>query len=141
MLGTGLRGRGRHREGRVIQYLDVTALVDVVFFLLFFFILTFNITKPEGFDLSIPSAKAQKVKERGIRVLIPVSGNYVINNQRFTEPALRSFLARHAQRNKDVIVHLVADKKASSQRLVTALDITTEAGIKNALLRTEQGTE
>lgn len=142
MLGdTGLRRRRQRGEGRKVHYLDVTAFVDVVFFLLFFFLLTFNLTKPEGFSLAIPSAKASKVKERGIRVMIPIDGNYSIDGQRFTPPALEAFLRRQVGRNKDIIVHLVADKKTPSQRLVTALDIATRSGVKNALLRTEQPAE
>ena len=136
LFGQGLRRRAR--KSREIQYLDVTALVDVVFFLLFFFLLTFNLNRPEGFTLAMPKAKAAgKVKDTGIRVLIPVRGEYRVKDDRFDDEGLKAFLAEKVQQNPSVVVHLVADHKAASQRLVTALELTTAARVKNALLRTE----
>ncbi len=101
--------------------IDLTPLIDVVFMLLIFFIMTTTFSKPV-LDVILPASKTAETKEQQTEeLLISVSanGNIFHNDKPITHEELIPLL----QQNKDKLLNLYIDKSAPFQYFVHVIDI------------------
>ncbi|HUG99499.1 MAG TPA: biopolymer transporter ExbD [Gammaproteobacteria bacterium] len=112
--------------------INITPMLDVVFIMLIFFIVTASFVKEAGIDVNRPDAETAVRQERA-NILIAISENNEIwIDQRMVDPrALRANIERLHAENPEGSVVIQADKKAVTETLVTVMDAARQAGVFN----------
>lgn len=112
--------------------IDLTPMLDVVFIMLIFFIVTSSFVKESGVEINRPSAKsAVQVKSGNILVAITPLGEIWIDKRVVDLRAVRANVARlHAQMPQSSVI-VQADKEAKSGLLIEVIDAIKQAGIDN----------
>jgi len=129
------KSRRRDQENSEI---DLTPMLDVVFIMLIFFIVTASFVKEAGIDVSRPPAATAERKERG-NILIAITENdQVWMDRRQVDPrALRANIERLHAENPGGSVVIQADKKSRNGLLVQVMDAARLAGVKSVSLAAE----
>ncbi len=112
--------------------IDLTPMLDVVFIMLIFFIVTTSFVKESGIDVSRPSAKTAKKKQRAtILVAISQSGEIWIQKRKIDIRSVQANIERlHAESPEGTVV-IQADKRAETGLLVDVMDQVRLAGVKS----------
>jgi biopolymer transport protein ExbD len=117
---------------------DITPLLDVVFQLLLFFILTSALVQP-GIELDLPeSDQSNEALEADMVISVDKEGRVFLNDRILVleevESVLRSFAAQSSNGN----VILRVDSTAAYGKFFSILDASRKAGIKNLHLAYEE---
>ena len=126
----------RRRDRRKSESeVNLTPMLDVVFIMLIFFIVTASFVKESGIEISRPGASTATRKEKG-NILIAISANDQIwMNRRQVDPrALRANIERMHAENPQGAVIIQADKDAKTGLLVKVMDAARSAGVKSVSL-------
>jgi len=128
-------GRERGGSDGEDDGVDLTPMLDVVFIMLIFFIVTASFVKESGIEISRPGASTATRKEKG-NILIAITANDQIwMDRRQVDPrALRANIERMHAENPLGGVVIQADKEAKTGLLVQVMDAARAAGIKNISL-------
>jgi len=112
--------------------IDLTPMLDVVFIMLIFFIVTTSFVKESGIDVNRPSAKTAKKKQRAtILVAINPSGEIWIQKRKVELRSVRANIERlHAESPEGTVV-IQADKKSETGILVDVMDQVRLAGVES----------
>ena len=129
------RRRQRHDDENEV---NLTPMLDVVFIMLIFFIVTASFVKEAGIDISRPPAATAVRKERG-NILIAITENDQIwIDRRQVDPrALRANIERLHAENPQGSVVIQADKDSKNGLLVQVMDASRMAGVKSVALAAE----
>lgn len=112
--------------------INMMPMLDVVFILLIFFIVTTSFVKETGVDVTRPSAETAEPKSQAnILIGIRDSGEVWIDEQRVQINAIRANVERLLAENPESSVVVVADEGARTGVLVEALDQARLAGADN----------
>jgi len=133
--------RNRHsrkRRGAVAE-INMTPLIDMVFILLIFFIVTTSFVKETGVDVSRPSAKTA-VKKELANILISITPNDEVwmDKRRIDRRAVRANVERMHAENPEGSVIILADKEAKTGLLIEVMDQARLAGVANVSIAAEQ---
>ena len=124
---------------------NLTPLIDVVFLLLIFFMVSTSFKMETQLDLELPTAKGQSEPATGLMTLtVSSGGQYAINDAVVLSEGYAALtLAIHSaiEKIKPEQVVLMADARASHQSVVTLLDILTQAGITRVQIKTQSNSE
>jgi biopolymer transport protein ExbD len=114
---------------------DLTPMLDVVFIMLIFFIVTASFVKESGVDVSRPDAATAERKERG-NILVAITDNDQIwIDRRQVDPrAVRAHIERLHAENPQGSVVILADKNSKNGLLVQVMDAAKLAGVANVSL-------
>ena len=110
--------------------IDLTPMLDIVFIMLIFFVVTASTGKETGIDIHRPAASTGVAKESAhLRVVINEHDEILVDRRRVDIRALQSVLDRmHMQSPQSgLIIH--ADKKSTNNRLVQVMDAARTVGI------------
>jgi biopolymer transport protein ExbD len=119
--------------------INMTPMLDIVFIMLIFFIVTASFTKESGVDVNRPSASTAEVKERGnIMVAITDDGQIWIDNRQVDPRALRANIERLHAENPQGSVVIQADTNSKNGLLVEVMDAARMAGVFNVSLAAQQ---
>lgn len=121
--------------------LNLTPLIDVVFLLLIFFMVstTFEKTSKLKIDLPEASAKATQQANKKIVIGIDVKGRYYINERQLVNTQLKTLkqaLIKTAGNDKDIPIVLRADAKTPYQAVVRAMDAASQVGLTRLSIST-----
>jgi biopolymer transport protein ExbD len=130
-----------HRKKRPRYTVDapLTALIDIVFLLLIYFLLTTNFMVDEGIKIKLPQAKASAPQtEETITVYVDRQGRSFIENEEVSPDKLFDRLKERigTQQNKLVVVR--ADRATILNKVVKVMDIAKAAGAGRLCLATEK---
>ena len=127
--------RRRQNRRKSESEVNLTPMLDVVFIMLIFFIVTASFVKESGIEINRPGASTAVRKEKG-NILIAISANDQIwMNRRQVDPrALRANIERMHAENPQGSVVIQADKAAKTGLLVKVMDAARSAGVKNVSL-------
>ncbi|MFP6661209.1 MAG: biopolymer transporter ExbD [Myxococcota bacterium] len=114
---------------------NLTPMLDVVFIMLIFFIVTASFVKEAGIDITRPPAATAERKERG-NILIAITANDQIwIDRRQVDPrALRANIERLHAENPQGTVIILADEASKNGLLVRVMDAARLAGVPNVSL-------
>ncbi len=121
---------GQSDEGEEI---NLTPMLDVVFIMLIFFIVTASFIKEAGIDVNRPDAPVTETKPEDANILIQIRANDEIwIDRRLIDPrAVRANIERlHAENPKGSVV-IIPNKKSTNKMLVTIMDASRTAGVYN----------
>lgn len=110
--------------------IDMTPMLDVVFIMLIFFIVTASFVKEAGIDVNRPEAATAVKKDRAnILVAISDKGEIWINKRRVDVRAVQANIERLHAENPQGTVVIQADKKATTDTLIKVMDASRAAGV------------
>ncbi len=115
--------------------INLTPMLDVVFIMLIFFIVTASFIKEAGIDVVRPDALTSE-KQDDASILIAISPNDEIwIDRRMTDPSqVRSVIERlHAENPKGSIV-IQADQNSTNEFLVIVMEAAKQAGVTNVAI-------
>lgn len=126
--------------------LNLIPLIDVIFMLLIFFMLTTTFDNISTIVINLPEAtkNAREVKLEPIELSIDAAGRYYVRNQLLINTqldTLRRALAEAAGPNKNLPLLISADGQAPHQSVVTALDAARQENMVNISIATRQRAE
>jgi biopolymer transport protein ExbD len=121
---------------------NLTPLIDVVFLLLIFFMVSTTFTKESRLNLELPSAQGETSLQESVvlEVVVDASGHYRVNERALalqTVEALMKAMADAAQDNSDIPVIITADAKSPHQSVITAMDAAGRLGFAKLSLTTQ----
>ena len=118
--------------------IDMTPMLDIVFIMLIFFIVTTSFVKESGIDVNRPTAQTAEKIERGhIIVSIKANGEIWIDKRVIDIRAVRANVSRLHAENPLGSVIIAADRDTKTHVLVQVMDQIRLAGITNASIATE----
>ena len=120
--------------------INLTPMIDVVFIMLIFFIVTASFIKESGIAVERPSAATATVQEHvAIVVAIDAAGEVWINRRRVDIRAVRANVERLHLENPQGTVMIQADRRSSNGVFVEVLDQVRLAGIEKIAIAATPG--
>jgi biopolymer transport protein ExbD len=111
--------------------INLTPMLDVVFIMLIFFIVTASFIKEAGLDVNRPDAPVTETQPEDANILVAISGNDEIwIDRRLIDPrAVRANIERLHAENPNGSVVIQPDKQSTNKMLVTVMDAARQAGV------------
>ncbi|UTF60918.1 biopolymer transporter ExbD [Gilvimarinus sp. DA14] len=131
------------RQSREEDSINLTPLIDVVFLLLIFFMVSTTFTKETHLEIDLPEAvgEASTDTPEPLEIVVNVEGNYAIdgkslvNNQSAT---LKAAITELAGENTDQPLIITADAKAPHEAVVRVMDAAGQLGFVNLSITTRR---
>ncbi len=130
----------RYRDNREEEIqIDISPLIDMVFILLIFFMVTTTFVKDMKLELERPSAgSATAAPSQSVRVFIDQYGDIFVDNQPARIYSLQSKLRDMLRQSTDKTVLVVTDESVPAKRVLSVVDQSRLAGASNVGVATEQ---
>ena len=130
--------RKKKRAHYAIQ-MPLASLIDIVFLLLIYFLLTTNFIAEQGIDVNLPDADASTPQTRQeITIYIDKAGLVYMGDQAVDFNNLFDRLKARIQANPKQLVVVKADRSIALERAVQVMDIAQAAGAQSLALATEK---
>ncbi|MCY0966425.1 ExbD/TolR family protein [Parathalassolituus penaei] len=131
------------RQQREEVSVNMTPLIDIVFLLLIFFMVSTTFTKESHLNLDLPEATAQPsdAPERAIEIVVTAEGNYSINNQALINQqvdSLKRGISHELGERQTAPLVITADSRAPHGAVVRAMDAAGQLGLVNISITTRQ---
>jgi len=118
---------------------DLTPMLDVVFIMLIFFIVTASFIKETGVDVRRPeSSSSNQVQNLSILIAVKENGEVWMDRRRVDIRQVRANIERLRAENPKGSVVIQADGKSTTDIVVKVLDAAREAGVLDASLATSE---
>lgn len=134
------RNHSRNAGGEDSSEIDLTPMLDVVFIMLIFFIVTASFIKEAGIEVNRPEAStANQKKNVNILVAINATNEIWMDGRRVDKRSVRSIIERmHAENPKGAVV-VQADKASNTETVTSVIDSARSAGVFDVSLATDDG--
>jgi biopolymer transport protein ExbD len=120
------------QQSPVSARLNLTPMIDMVFILLIFFVVTSSFVKEAGVEVSQPEAETASPQERAsIIIAVTAEGQIWIDRREVGEREVRAHVERLRAENPEGAVLIVADEGARTGLTVAVLDQARLAGATN----------
>ncbi|XQW84039.1 ExbD/TolR family protein [Thalassotalea piscium] len=127
------------QEQEEAEEINMTPMLDVVFILLIFFIVTASFVKEAGIEVNRPEAATAVKKERAnILVAISDTGEIWINKRQVDVRAVQANIERLKAENPQGTVVIQADKKATTDILIKVMDSARAAGVYDVSIAADE---
>ncbi|MCP4695567.1 MAG: biopolymer transporter ExbD [Gammaproteobacteria bacterium] len=133
--------RYRHEEPDLL--IDIAPLIDVVFILLIFFMVSTTFSREAELEINLPEASPDKIREKQeiVDISIDTQGYYYVNgkaliNDQF-ETLIRA-LKRETKANKKASVIINADVNTPYQSIIKVMDAAQQVGLARLSFATRQ---
>ena len=125
---------------------NLTPLIDVVFLLLIFFMVSTSFTRETQIKLELPKASVEplETKPESLEISIDKEGRYFVNGKGLVNESLDTLklaIKPSIDANKDISVIISADANTPYQSVVTAMDATSQLGVVNLKMATQRNEE
>lgn len=124
-------------------HLDLTSLIDVVFILLLFFVLTTTFSRESVIRINLPEANGEAVSTNpvSIDVLVSNDGIYAVNGRTLVNNGVNTLMqaiSDIAEGDSTLQVTITADADSTHQSVVTAMDAVARLGFSKLNIATRQ---
>ena len=131
------------RQSRELEGMNLISLIDVMFFLLIFFMLSSTFTKETHLGVELPEATGEQSVDhkQQIEIVISEQGSYSINGQSLVNneaDTLKAALQKTAEGKTDLPLLITADGKTPHQSVVTAMDVAGQLGFVKLSITSRQ---
>lgn len=133
----------RHSSSEEPQ-VNLTPLIDVVFLLLIFFMVSTTFTRESEIALELPESSGEvlEAEEFVIEISIDSQGNYFVNKQQVVNKQLetlkRALREVRADRTDTPQLIISADRVTPHQAVITAMDAARQVGLTRITFATKQ---
>jgi len=122
---------------------NLTPMIDVVFLLLLFFMVSTSFIRESSLKVDLPEATGQALteKQQPIDIIINAEGQFIINETTLPAPEssrLTELLKQAVGDRQDPHIIISADANAEYQHIVTAMDVAQQLGYTRLTLATRQ---
>jgi biopolymer transport protein ExbD len=119
--------------------INITPMLDVVFIMLIFFIVTATFVKEAGIEVNRPDA-ATAVKQEKANILIAIGPNndIWIDRRKIDIRAVRPNIERLHAENPQGSVIIQADRESKTETLITVMDASRQAGVFNIAIAAQE---
>ena len=136
-----MKFRRKHREEVGI---NLTPLIDVVFLLLIFFMVSTTFTRETQLSIDLPEAQGstREASDQQIEILVDEAGSYRVNGQGLVDNRMRTLQAaiyKISAGDTTLPMVITADADAAHQYVVRAMDAAGQAGLTHIALETAPG--
>lgn len=124
--------------------INMTSLIDVVFLLLIFFMVSTTFERQAVLKVDLPEARNVAIPEdqpNSFELVIDPNGLYYLNDRQLvdgTPATLRAAFNEAAGENRDIPIILRADAQTPHHFVVTAMDVTAQLGFSRLSIATER---
>ena len=131
------------RSGRGFAVVEITPLIDVIFLLLIFFVVSTTFVRSSAIEVDLPDASgAVERVPLGIEVRVSATGDYAVNGQPVPDAGRADLLravgrARGELAGSEPLLVIEADADARHESVVRVMDIARELGLTNIRVLTE----
>jgi biopolymer transport protein ExbD len=122
-----------HRKAAI----NITSLIDVIFMLLLFFMITSTFLEQPGIKLELPSAKAEATEPQEYVLTVDKQGGLFLNRQAVTMDGLEAEIRKVLPKMKDGALVLKADQEISHGLVVRVMDLAKRGGVKKLIIGTK----
>ena len=120
-----------------LRQIDIAPLIDVIFQLLIFFMLTSSFIVPSSIKVNLPKAvTSQMVKSRSLEIIVSGENVVYIDGRVIDIQELKSILKELATRNQPLLIK--ADRSAQLGRVVQIWDMARDFGFSQVNIATYQ---
>ena len=134
-----MRRHSTRGDSELDSEINLTPMLDVVFIMLIFFIVTTSFVKESGIEVNRPNASTGERQERGnIIIAVRANGEIWIDRRAVDIRALRPTVERLHNETPQGAVVIAADTKASTGTLVRVMDQVRLAGVEKVSVATEE---
>jgi biopolymer transport protein ExbD len=117
----------------------LTSLIDIVFLLLIYFLLTTNFMVDEGIKIKLPNANATSPQtQKEITIVVDQKGRAFLENREVPLNELFTVLKDRLQGKEDGLVIIKADRAIVLNKAVRVMDVAKAAGAGRLVLATEK---
>lgn len=118
---------------------DLTPMIDIVFQLLIFFMVTAVFAVTPGLDIKLPEAEeAQAPEKENLFIVVDQDGNMKLNHQTVTFASLKDKLQEKRQLlDNTTMIIIQGDERATHGQIVQIMDIARQVGIVDQIIATE----
>jgi biopolymer transport protein ExbD len=122
--------------------INMTPMLDIVFIMLIFFIVTTSFVKETGIEVNRPDAQTAVRNERGnILIAITESGDIWMDKRKIDVRAVRANVERMLAERPEGAVIVQADKFSRAGVMVTVMDQVRLAGVENVSIAASKSTK
>lgn len=132
--------RTERRKNKIV--INITSMIDVIFLLLIFFLVTATFSEQPALRIDLPRASASGVSRREETVLaVTREGNFFLDQKPVERAQLAEVLAESALRQAEPTLVLKADRQVAYGLIVELMDISRRVGLEKivALTAGEEG--
>ncbi len=127
MIGKSIRAKGTSEE-----QLNMAPLIDMIFILLIFFLVTTSFVKESGVDVQRPvAATAMSKQKTNLIIAVTVDGQVIAERRPIDVRSVRTYMERFIHETPQGTVVITADREAMTGIVIQILDACRLAGIKN----------
>ncbi|MFA5115163.1 MAG: biopolymer transporter ExbD [Candidatus Omnitrophota bacterium] len=128
----------RHMElEHGLRQIDIAPLIDMIFQLLIFFMLTSSFVVQQGIKINLPKAvTSEEVKYENIEITISGENVIYLNGKVITVPELKNLFKQLPRGRQSIMIK--SDRRASLGRVVEIWDMCREAGVTQINIATDQ---
>ena len=117
------------------QELHAGALNDILFILLFFFLIVSTLANPNVIKLSQPKAKSDTKAKQTVIVNIKPTGEYIINGKQISIEDMKAFMEPYVQKDStQATIAINADKTVPLENVVAVMRVARDLGARSTLL-------
>ncbi len=126
--------------------INLTPLIDVVFLLLIFFMVTTTFTRETRMLISLPEAEAEAManEQATVELIISKDGSYAVNGQSLINRDIKTIMAAlkdASAGDSDIPLVITADAQSTHQAVITAMDAAGRLGFETLNIATQQPQE
>jgi biopolymer transport protein ExbD len=127
------------RKKREVPRVDLTPMVDVVFLLLIFFMISTTFVETPGISVKLPESSSQQRKQevKEVKVYLSKDGRIFLGEEEIKQDDLRRRLKAYGDRTRTMTFLLLADKEALHGKVVALMDLAKETGFDKLAIATE----
>lgn len=119
--------------------IDVTPMIDIVFQLVLFFMVSTTFVNAPAIEVDLPKASAEMMQARDddLTIWVTRDGGVFVDDEPVDVDALRRRLRRTAEQSTRTMVIIKADTDVNHGRVVTVMDLARSYGLSNLALATD----
>jgi biopolymer transport protein ExbD len=126
--------------------INLTPLIDVVFLLLIFFMVSTSFTRETQIELELPKAEGSplEIDVEVVEISVDSTGNFYVNKQALINTqieTLKKAIVKVSDGNTSLPLIISADAKAPYQAVITAIDAAGQEGFTNIQMATQRDSE
>ena len=123
--------------------IDVTPMIDVVFQLVLFFMVSTTFVQSPGFEVDLPRSSSQTVlsDDKDVDIWMTVEGSVYVDDVAVTAGELRALLAERGRQDPNTLVVIKADTGVSHGRVVAVMDQARSFGLTRLAIATDANVE
>ena len=120
--------------------IDLTPMVDVVFLLLIFFMISTTFVESPGISIKLPEASSQSIERepKEFKIYLSREGDIYYHDRKISIAEYKTLLIEHQSNADNTTILVLADQESRHGKVVTLMDLARDAGFVKLAIATEQ---